>query len=671
MRSKRIVCALSIMLLGGQQALAQPQTGIDFSHFDHSVRLQDDMFSAVNGQWLKTTAIPPDKAGYGTFIELRDRSEERSRALIESAAANPAAGTDNAKIGALYHSYMDEALLEKRGLEPLAPSLARIRAIATQADLASYLGAAQIEGENLALNVNIDQDPGDSTHYLPNLAQGGLGMPDRDYYLDGDARFKSIRAAYRLYLARLLTLAGESAAEPRADAVAALETRIAAAQWSRAANRDPRKTYNPLTRDELASRFPGIDWGRYLQGARLNAATRFTIAQPDYVANLSTLLATVPLDVWRDYLTLRRLDRAAPLLTHAFCDAHFAFHQTALNGTQSQVARWKRGVAIVNAAMGEAVGKLYVARYFPAADKERMQKLVSRLLEAYRDSIAQLDWMTEQTKVQAQAKLARYSIKIGYPDKWRDYSALEIKAGDLYGNVERAARFDYLYRLARLNGPVDREEWDMTPQTVNAYYNAQRNEIVFPAAILQPPFFNRDADDAVNYGAIGSVIGHEISHGFDDEGSQFDGQGNLHDWWNDVDRARFKALTQRMVAQYAAYQPLPGKTINGELTLGENIADNAGLQIAYKAYQRSLEGTPAPRLANLSGEQRFFIGFAQLWRYKVRDAALLQMLVRDPHSPARYRVNGAVVNSDAFYSAFDLKPGDKLYRPSEERIRLW
>jgi putative endopeptidase len=670
MRTKRIVCLLSALLWCGQ-AWSTPESGIDFSHFDRSVRLQDDLFSAVNGHWLKTTTIPRDKASYGSFIELRDLSDQRVHALLDAIVTGPVTGGDAARLGALYRSFMDEARLDERGLAPLAPVLARIRAIDSRAALADYLGSAQADGDSLPLNAGVDQDPGDSTRYLVMLAQGGLGLPDRDYYLGADARFKTAREAYRRYLAQLLSLAGESGAVARADAVLALETRIAAAQWSPTANRDPHKTYNPLTPEALARRAPGLDWSRYLAAAGLGGVGRLNLMQPDYAVAFSQLVAQAPLDVWRDYLMLRHVNRVAPLLDKRLADTHFAFNQTVLNGVETPEPRWKRGVAIVNAAMGEAVGKLYVERYFPASDKAHLQTLVGQLLAAYKDSIDQLEWMSPTTRLQAQDKLARYRVKIGYPEHWRDYSALDMRPDDLYGNVLRAARFDYQFRLARLKEPVNRDEWDMTPQTVNAYYNAQRNEIVFPAAILQPPFFFRGADDAVNFGAIGAVIGHEISHGFDDEGSQFDGEGNLRNWWSEADRSRFQALTQRLVAQYAAYHPLPGKAINGELTLGENIADNAGLQIAYKAYRRSLAGQPAPRIDQLSGDQRFFLGFAQVWRYKVRDAALLSQLVRDPHSPALFRVNGSVVNSDAFYQAFDVKPGDGLYRPADQRIRLW
>jgi len=646
-------------------------SGIDFSHFDRNVRMQDDLFSAVNGRWVDNTLIPPDQASYGAFNQLQDLNLQRSRKLIEQAARAPDSASEQGKIGALYRSFMHSALLERRGIQPLRSDLQRIAAVRDLTALSGELGRLQATGVDQPLLFSVAPDAKNARVNLLQLGQSGLGLPNRDYYLQDDTRLASARLEYERYLKKLFTLAGFSGAQQRARQVIGLETAIARAQWSNVDNRDPLRTYNPLSLPALQTQAPELDWPGLLRQAQLPQVDRLNLLQPAYVRQLATLLQQQPLAVWRDYLRARLLDAYAPYLSAPFSQASFGFHQQALSGASAQRPRWKRGVALVDAAMGQALGKLYVQQYFPASSKQRVTQLVDHLLAAYAQSIATLPWMTPATREQAQAKLAKYRVKIAYPQRWRDYAALQIRERDLLGNVRRIAAFEYAYQTAKLGRPVDRDEWQMTPQTVNAYYDPQLNEIVFPAAILQAPFFNPDADDAVNYGGIGAVIGHEISHGFDDQGSQYDGDGNLHDGWNAQDRARFNALAGRLVSQYAAYEPLPGHHVNGQLTLGENIADNAGLAIAYKAYQLSLKGRPAPRLDGLSGDQRFFIGFAQVWRNKVREQQQLKLLLVDPHAPARYRPLGAAVNADAFYQAFDLKPGDRMYKPVEQRIHIW
>jgi len=647
-----------------------PVSGIDFNAFDHSVRIQDDIFSAVNGQWVKNTAIPDDHASYGSFNILRDQNEARSRQLILGVDKQPASAEER-KLADLYASFLDSKTADKRGIKPLTGRLAQIAAIDDRAALTRLLGMWQATSVDLPLRVSVDPDAANPTMTLLQLNQSGLGLPDRDYYLQNDARFQAAREAYLAYLTRLFTQAGMQDAAPRAQAVMALESRIAQAQWDNVANRDPVKTYNPMSRGQLQKVAPAVEWARWFEAADLGKVSKLNLTQPSYATALGGMLQDTPLPVWRDYLSARLLDAYAPFLSKPFVDASFAFHQRALSGVKEQRPRWKNGVALAESSMGEALGKLYVAQYFPPEAKARMDLLVQNLMQAYRQSIDTLTWMTPATRAAAQEKLAKYQIKIGYPVKWRDYGQLVIDRHDLVGNVGRVAEFQYRYKLNKLGKPVDRAEWQMTPQTVNAYYDPSLNEIVFPAGILQPPFFDARADDAVNYGAIGAVIGHEISHGFDDQGSQFDGDGKLRNWWTTEDRARFEALTGKLVAQYEAYEPLPGKHINGRLTLGENIADNAGLQIAYKAYHLSLGGKAPAVIDGLTGDQRFFIGFAQVWRNKIKDQALLKLLVTDPHSPANYRPQGAAVNADGFYDAFDVKPGDKLYKAPADRIRLW
>ncbi|UTH73104.1 M13 family metallopeptidase [Chromobacterium sp. IIBBL 290-4] len=665
------VLAAALILSG--QVWAAGYGGVAVQNFDKTVRVQDDIYRAVNGTWLDSYEIPAAESWAGAFKDLRDLSESRSRELIESAAADKHAAGDQAKIGALYRGFMDEAAIEKQGLLPLRDDIRSISLISNRGELFGLVAKWQDRAGQIRLPLafSVSVDAKDAKSYLAELEQSGLAMPDRDYYLSKDPRFVKARAAYQAHLQQVFTLAGYAQPAKRAAKVLALETKIAQIQRDKVQNRDPQKRYNKMSPAQLAKLAPGLDWHGFLAGAGAKDLPQLNIAQPEYLSALAVLLKKEPLINWQDYLVAHLLDGYSNYLSKAWVDAKFEFYGKALTGAKEQQPRWKRGVRLVEGSLGEVVGKEYVARYFSEQDKAKAQELVSNLMKAYSQSIDGLSWMGPETKLAARDKLSKYSLKIGYPDQWRDYGGLDIAEDDLLGNVKRAVRFEYARDLARLGKPVDRKEWFMTPQTVNAYYNPNMNEIVFPAAILQPPFFDPKADDAVNYGGIGAVIGHEISHGFDDQGSQFDGDGNLRNWWTAEDRARFTALTNKLVAQFDAYEPLPGKHINGKLTLGENIADLSGLQVAYKAYQVSLGGQPAPVIDGMTGDQRFFYGFAQIWRGKEREAFLLSRLASDPHSPDAFRAIGASINSDAFQKAFDVKPGDKMYKPEDQRIRIW
>ena len=653
-----------------------PTSGIDLTAIDPAVRPQDDLFRHVDGLWLKNTPIPPDRPSISASAELHEKTQLQLRALIDAAVREP--GTPQARqVGDLYASFMDEAAVEKAGLRPLAAELAAIEAITQPRQLGALNATLLRLGASMPVAYYISQDARQATRYVPYLTQSGLGLPDRDYYLvQADARFKLAREHYLVYLATLLRLSGEAdaqRAQTLAQDVLALETELARAQWTGVENRQPVKTYNRLDPAALAKLAPGIDWAGWLteNGFTGNKGEALIVRQPSYVQALGTLSTTTPLATWKAYARTHLLHAYAPYLGAAFVDARFAFVGTALNGTAQNRTRWQRGVVLVQDSLGEALGQLYVGRHFAPENKARVERLVAALMTAYKDSIETLDWMGPATKKEAQAKLATFSPKIGYPKRWIDYSALKVSRDDLLGNVKRARAFEAARDVAKLGGPVDRDEWHMTPHTINAYYNATMNEIVFPAAVLQPPYFDARADDAVNFGAIGAVIGHEISHGFDDKGSQYDGQGNLRDWWTTDDRSRFATKTRALVAQYAAFVPVPGYTLNGELTLGENIADNSGLVIAFKAYRASLGGKEAPVIDGLSGDERFFFGFAQLRRGKARDESVLRQIKSDPHSPNEFRVNGVVRNHAGFYSTFGVKPGDKLYLPPQERVSIW
>ena len=668
----RLTTLALLMQLAGFAMAAPPQSGLELKGYDKSVRPQDDLFRAANGHWLSTTEIPADKSSYGAFHQLADLSDKRARAIIEDLSKKKAkAGTVEQKIGDYYAAYMNTAAIDKAGLAPIKPLLDSIAAIQTREQLATWLGA-QTGVVDLPVPLGIEADYQDPTINRLQTWQGGLGLPDRDYYLKkDDERLGKARGAYVDYLQTLAKTAGIADPAGSAQRVLAIEERLAQVQWDKVELRDPQKTYNPMTPAELAQKAPGFDWNAFFTAASLPGLDKLSASQPSYLTGAATILGEASLDDLKLYLTLRTIDANATTLPKVYRDAHFAFHGAALTGAKSQQPRWQQAVGNVNGALGEAVGEVYVKRHFPAADKARMVQLVNNLLASYKESIDKLSWMTPATKAQAQDKLSKYMVKIGYPDVWRDYGALEVKAGDPVGNNLRASVFEWKRQAAKASKPVDRREWLMTPQTVNAYYNPTLNEIVFPAAILQPPFYNTKADDAVNYGAIGAVIGHEISHGFDDQGSQFDGDGKLRNWWTDDDRKAFDAIGSKLVAQYEGYEPIAGKHLNGKLTLGENIADLSGLQIAYKAYLRSLGGKPAPVIDGYTGEQRFFMGWSQAWREKARDERKLQLLTIDPHSPPEFRANGAAVNHDGFHEAFKTKPGDKMFKPSDDRIRIW
>jgi len=671
MRS-HVTLAIALLALHSGLAGAQaPGAGLDRAGFDTAVRPQDNLFKAVNGQWLKDTPIPADKANYGTFILLRDRSDERVRKVVEEIAAAPAAtGSNEQKVGSYYRSFIDEAAIDSAGLAPLLPWLAQIDGLKNKAALAGLMGRWQGQIA-MPLTARITPDRKQPGIYSVALWQSGLGMPDRSYYVEDGARFAKARSAYLDYAETLLRLNGDARAARGAQTVFALEKRLAQMQWAPVDNRNAVKTYNPTTPADLKRANPGLDWDRFFTAATLPAMERLSVGQPSYAKSMARLVRELPLADWKLYLRVRLLDAAAPVLPQPFREAHFAFNGRAIQGNEQQRPRWQQATAALDAALGEAVGQGYVARYFPPANKARMRELVANLLAAYGQSIDNVTWMGPQTRLRAKEKLSKYGVKIGYPDVWRDYSALTVRDGDALGNQMRANRFAYERRARRVGGPVDRGEWSMTPQTVNAYYSPPVNEIVFPAAILEPPFFDMNADDAVNYGAIGAIIGHEISHGFDDQGSQFDGDGKLDNWWTADDRKAFDQLAASLAAQYDAYEPIPGHKVNGRLTLGENIADLSGLQISYKAYQLALGGKPAPVIDGLSGEQRFFLAWAQAWRGKAREARTLQQLTIDPHSPPEFRANGAAVNHDGFHSAFGTQPGDGMFKPGDARIRIW
>ena len=646
-------------------------SGLDKAGMDAAVRPQDSLFGAMNGTWIKNTPIPADKSDYGTFTQLDDLSNERVKAIIEGLAAKPQpAGTLNAKIGDFYNSYMDTKAIDAAGMRPLGPYLAQIDAVKTRSDLVRLMGQ-WVSFVDLPMSLGVGPDAKDPTIYSAGSYQGGLGIGDRDYYLKKDARFAKARTAYVDYMTKLLAAQGSKNAKIQAAAVMNLETRLAQVQWTKEQNRDPVKTYNPMTLAQLKAKAPDIDWKAYLTAGELVDPPFVSISQPSYAWALDKLIKSEPLDVWKAYLRVHLIDAVALDLPADVREARFQFHGVAMGGTKADRPRWERAVRELNGSMGEAIGQVYVSEYFPPAYKARMVELVDNLMKAYAQSIDGLSWMSPATKVEAHTKLSKYGIKIGYPDHWRDYSALDVKAGDALGNSVRASQFEYHRQVVRNTKPVDRTEWGMTPQTVNAYYDGTKNEIVFPAAILQPPFFDMKADDAANYGAIGAVIGHEISHGFDDEGSQYDGDGKLRNWWTADDRKAFEAITSKLDAQYTAYEPLPGVHLKGKLTMGENIADLSGLQIAYKAWKISLGGKPAPVIDGYTGEQRFYLGFSQVWRERVRDEAMLNQVTSDPHSPGQFRADGASINSDGFHEAFATKPGDKLWKAPADRIRLW
>ncbi|GEL96167.1 M13 family metallopeptidase [Cellulomonas composti] len=661
------------------------RSGIDLDSLDPAVRPADDLFRHANGRWVAAHEIPADRAMDGSFRALHDQAEIHVREIItdlghavETGAVAP--GGVEAKIGAVYAGFLDTDRIAALGIEPLRADLGLIAAATSQAELTGALGALQRTGAGGAVGLWVDNDADDPERYVVYLHQAGLGLPDEAYYRD--EQYAPVLAAYRPHVARMLLLAGAASDEAAADALAAsvvdLETRLASHHWDVVKDRDADLTYNPMTLTELADRAPGFDWRAWALalGAPAGALDQLVVREPEFAVGFAALWQDAPLADWRAWLTYHVVTDRAPYLTDELVEANFDFYGRTLTGAQELRERWKRGVSLVQGVLGEAVGEVYVERHFPPEHKARMDELVGNLVEAYRESITGLDWMGDETRVKALAKLDAFTTKIGYPVRWRDYTALEVDAADLVGNVRRASAFELDRELGKIGRPIDRDEWFLTPQTVNAYYNPGMNEIVFPAAILQPPFFDADADDAVNYGAIGAVIGHEIGHGFDDQGSKYDGTGRLEDWWTADDRAEFERRTGALIAQYDAYSPaqLDGSHhVNGALTIGENIGDLGGLSIALRAYRIALRRplTEAPVIDGLTGVQRALLGWAFAWRTKGRDAEVIRRLATDPHAPDEFRCNGVVRNVDEFYAAYDVQPGDALYLAPADRVRIW
>ncbi|HNV09722.1 MAG TPA: M13-type metalloendopeptidase [Propionibacteriaceae bacterium] len=646
---------------------------LDLTAFDLSVRPTDDLYRHVNGTWLATARIDADKAQAGAFVELRDASEAAVRDIITSLDDELDPATEAGKIAALYADFMDADTIEALGASPLAPVLARVDAIDTVEALGLHWGWSERHGLRHLLGLDVDADPGDPQRYVLFAGQSGLGLPDEEYYRD--EQYASIRDAYLTHVERTLALAGRTEAAAEARRVLELETQIAACHWDKVTTRDLRKMYNPQSWDEFTASSPTLPWDAFLAGAELEASALGTLvnAQPSFFTDVAALVTEERLDDWRAWARWKAASSLSSFLSSAFVDQRFDFYERTLNGVEQLRDRWKRGVAFVEGTLGESIGKIYVDRHFPPAAKERMDTLVANLLAAYRQSIESLDWMTEETRAQALDKLSKFRPKIGYPATWRDFSTLTVVPGDLVGNLMRAAEFEFDFHTSKLAGPVDPEEWFMFPQTVNAYYHPLRNEIVFPAAILQPPFFNLDADDAVNYGGIGAVIGHEIGHGFDDQGSTCDGDGVLRDWWTDADRTAFEARTKALIGQFDALVPeqTPDVHVNGALTIGENIGDLGGAGIALRAWQIATDGTDPQPIDGWSGVQRFFLSYAAIWQGKLRTDALLQRLATDPHSPGEFRCNQIVRNLDAFHDAFGTQPGDGLWMEPAERVRIW
>ncbi len=668
------LCGLAVTAVS-QPAAAQPplKSGIDHELLDSKIAPGDDFFDYVNRRWLDKTEIPPDKSDYGSFTILQEQAIAALKQIMEKMSQMPdrEPGSDEQKVGDFYLAFMNTERLEELGARPIQPLLRQVRDLEDKDQLAALLGRLPRQGVGGVFACFVNADARASSRTIVYITQSGITLPDRDYYLKDQPREKKIREKYRTYIVELMKRIDADHPQRIADRVLDLETRIARIQWSRVENRNPIKTYNKKTGDEVGKMLEGFAWVSFLREAGMDGEKEFIVRQPSFLEGFRELYREVPLEVWKDYLIFHVTDEYASLLSREFDELHFDFHRRTLSGVAEPSPRWKRAVGAANGAMGELVGKLYVREHFKPEAKARMKNLVDYLKSAMAVRIRQLEWMSDATKERALDKLAKIRTKIGYPEKWKDYSRLEIRPDDLVGNMRRASEVAYQRMIDKLGKPVDKEEWHMTPQTVNAYYNPLMNEIVFPAAILQPPFFHMDADDAVNYGGIGAVIGHELSHGFDDSGSRFDGDGNLNNWWSPDDRAEFEARSKLLVQQYSSYEPIPGMKINGRLTLGENIGDLGGVNVAYTAYQLMLEGDTPPVIDGFTGPQRFFLGYAQIWRRKYRPEELRRRLFVDPHSPAKYRVNGIVRNIDAFYEVFGVKPGDRLYLPPEQRVKIW
>ncbi|PAJ71919.1 peptidase M13 [Pseudoalteromonas sp. NBT06-2] len=647
-------------------------SGISLENMDKSVRAQDDFYEHINGSWLRTTEIPADKSNYGSFSQLYDNSQKALKTVIEAAVSNKdaVAGSDERKLADFYNSYMNEAKITTLGIKPLQADLNAIKAVKDHQALTSMMADILIKGGTTPLGWYINNDAKNSSEYGVYIYQSGLGLPDRDYYLKNDEKFVKIRTEYQYFISQLLNKAGFENAEQAAKNIIDLETKLAQVQWSRVENRDATKTYNKLSVNEVNDMLGQFDFVEYLLKSNITS-NEVIISQPTYIQAFGTLFSETNITIWQDYLAFHYIQDYSHLLSREFEDLNFNLYSTTLKGIKEQKPRWKKAVDSANSVLGEILGKIYVKDNFPPEAKKRMTVMVDNLIKGFELAINDLEWMSPETKVAAKEKLNKFTPKIGYPEKWQDYSALEIKSDDLVGNFVRYSQWTYADMTSKLGKPVDRSKWHMTPQTVNAYYNPVNNEIVFPAAILQPPFFNLDADDAVNYGAIGAVIGHELGHGFDDQGAKYDGDGNLRDWWSESDLKQFEKRSENLVSFYDKFKPFDDANVNGQLTLGENIGDLGGLTVAYKAYQMSLNGDKSSVLDGYNGEQRFFMGWSQIWRRKYRDEELRNRLMTDPHSPSHYRVIGILANMPEFYKAFDVKQGDKMYIEPKSRVKIW
>ena len=673
--------ALMISLLGAAASCATQGTGahkaeigtfgVDLGARDLTVKPGDDFYRFANGTWLANTPIPADRTSWGAFQILDDKADRDARAIIEEvAAAGGAPGSNQQKIKDFYNSYLDVAAIETKGLAPLQADLAAIAALQNH-EQAIRLIAKPDMPVSFPITLFVTLDDKNPDRYVVGMSHAGLGLGEREYYLSNSAQLTTLRNQYRAHIARTLTLAGQANAERKSREILALETEIARRHWPIARRRDRTATYNLETRAEINALAPRFPWDAMFEAAELGDARDVVISELSAMGPLAQLYLATPIARWKDYLTFHYLANVADVSPRALDEEHFAFFGRTLNGQPQQKERWRRGVDETNETLGEAVGQIYVQRHFPPSAKQEMQRLVENLRAAFGERINRVTWMSEATKVAAREKLATFRPKIGYPDRWRDYSPLDIHANDAFGNFKRAMLYNWRRDAQRLDQPTDRDEWFMTPQTVNAYYNSTFNEIVFPAAILQPPFFDPNADDAVNYGGIGGVIGHEMSHGFDDQGAKSDARGVLRDWWTPADVTAFEGVTAKLVQQYAAYEALPELRINGELTLGENIGDNSGLQVAHEAYQISLRGRPGAAIEGFTADQRFFLSWAQVWRTKIRDERLRNQVMTDPHSPAKFRCNGVVRNMDEWYAAFNIQPTDALYLPPDQRVHIW
>ena len=647
-------------------------SGIEVKNMDTLVKPGDNFDAYANGTWVKKNKIPADKASFGAWDVISDQADKDVKEIITEASKGKFDdGSNEQKIGDFYNTFMNQKQRDQKGITPLAPEFKKIDAIATYSDLAAYFGEANRSGNLSPIGLSVYSDFKDPTKYMLLTWQGGIGLPEREYYFLEDAKSKEIREKYVSHIEKMLTLGGVANAAVLAPQIMTLETTIASKHMKKELTRDMSKLYNMYAVKDLKQLMPDFDWTAMLTSAGVAGEKNIDIAQVDYIKAMNGIIKATPLDTWKNYLKWGTIHGSATALNTPLDEENFKFYGTILNGIEKQKEAWKRGVDRVNSNLGEIIGKVYVEKHFSPEAKERMTVLVKNLLKAYEESIKKLDWMSPETKKQALDKLSKFMLKIGYPDNWRDYSTLKVVKGDYYGNLQRATAFEYKRQIDKLGKPVDRAEWGMTPQTVNAYYNPSLNEIVFPAAILQPPFFNMKADDAVNYGGIGAVIGHEIGHGFDDQGSTFDGDGVMRNWWTPKDLEAFKQKTGALAAQYSAFKAFPDLNLNGEFTLGENIGDLGGLSIAIKAYKMSLKGKAAPVMDGFTGDQRVLLGWAQVWLDKSREKAIRSQIANDPHSPAKFRINGVVRNVPEFYEAFKVKPTDSLYLAPDKRVKIW